>query len=311
MKKLLLLCSLLVLRTGAFTACETVFQDDFSSGLSHWDQHWGSWSLSNGELIANYGISCGTPSCSQADLVLNDVTMPDNHWRASIDFIRHRDATHAHYYQAFGSFCMWQDANTRLTFGVGGGGWSDWGGVQDEVHWSVGCRNGGWQGIVSGTVPINWIPEIWHTATLEYLDGTYNLYFDGQYLGSYEDTYLYGEGTIGLHTYGTKRWDNFVLEECAEVAEASPVQEDFELLAPYPNPFNPSTHVSYTLDRSMDVRLSVHDLQGREVALLEDGLQSTGTHDYSFNATGLTSGVYFLRLQAEGMQQVHKLVLAR
>ncbi len=310
MKKLLPLCGLLALCSCALAQWTPVFQDDFSGDLSHWYQHWGSWSISNGELIANYGISCGTPSCSQADLVA-DVEMPENHWRASLDFTRQRDVSHTTYYQALGCFCMWQDADHRLKFSVGGSGWSSWGGPQTEVSWSVGCRNGGWQGLASGTATLDWVPEEWHTAMLEYDNGVYSLFFDGQFLASYEDTYLYGAGTIGLHTYGTKRWDNFILEEAGQVAAASPVETAFELATPYPNPFNPSTRIRYTLAHTMEARLSVHNLRGREVAVLAEGLQESGAHELAFEASQLPSGVYFFRLQGDGVQQIRKMILAR
>lgn len=70
------------------------------------------------------------------------------------------------------------------------------------------------------------------------------------------------------------------------------------LAAAYPNPFNPSTLIRWTLDAQRATRLSVHDLLGREVAVLVDAPHSAGTHSVTFDGSGLASGVYMVRLQA-------------
>ncbi|MBC8044888.1 MAG: T9SS type A sorting domain-containing protein [Rhizobacter sp.] len=72
----------------------------------------------------------------------------------------------------------------------------------------------------------------------------------------------------------------------------------FALQQNYPNPFNPATVVSYQLPAASDVRLKVYDVLGREVATLVNAKQTAGTYKVSFNATRLSSGVYFYRLTA-------------
>lgn len=71
----------------------------------------------------------------------------------------------------------------------------------------------------------------------------------------------------------------------------------FSLSQNFPNPFNPSTKISYTLKYSGKIRLSVYDLLGREVAVLVYQEQGAGTYEIPFNATGLSSGIYFYKLQ--------------
>ena len=68
----------------------------------------------------------------------------------------------------------------------------------------------------------------------------------------------------------------------------------------YPNPFNPSTTVRYALPEDMTVRLTVHDLLGRRISVLVDGLQAAGTHTAVFDGEGLPSGSYLLVLEAGG-----------
>lgn len=65
-----------------------------------------------------------------------------------------------------------------------------------------------------------------------------------------------------------------------------------------PNPFNPSTWISYTLPEAVEVHLAVYDLNGREVAKLFEGSQPAGRHKIRWDGTGSPSGVYIYRLKA-------------
>ena len=85
----------------------------------------------------------------------------------------------------------------------------------------------------------------------------------------------------------------------------------YSLKPAFPNPFNPTTTLEYSLAKTGAARLSVHDLSGREVALLVDGLQEAGAHPVVFDAAALPSGVYFARLQAEGRVETQKLLLVK
>ena len=72
--------------------------------------------------------------------------------------------------------------------------------------------------------------------------------------------------------------------------------QTFQLLQNYPNPFNPVTRIRYVLSRAATVELSVYDLMGRKVGLLAQGLKQAGTHEVTFNAGALASGIYFYKL---------------
>jgi len=73
----------------------------------------------------------------------------------------------------------------------------------------------------------------------------------------------------------------------------------FTLIGNYPNPFNPSTTIRYVMPTAGGVTLKVFDVLGRAVASLPLGLQQAGEHEVKFDAEGLSSGVYFYRLQME------------
>lgn len=85
----------------------------------------------------------------------------------------------------------------------------------------------------------------------------------------------------------------------------------FELKPNYPNPFNPTTVIPFTLSNNGHVRLRVFDLLGREVAsLLNEELQR-GQHSVSFDATSLSSGVYVYRLEQNGKVQTRSMTLLK
>ncbi len=87
----------------------------------------------------------------------------------------------------------------------------------------------------------------------------------------------------------------------------------FTLYQNYPNPFNPTTMITYDLATAGSVRLEVFDVLGRKIATLVSGMQSAGRQSYTFNAAryGLTSGVYFYRLTANGFSETKKLLLMK
>jgi hypothetical protein len=87
--------------------------------------------------------------------------------------------------------------------------------------------------------------------------------------------------------------------------------QGFTLHPAYPNPFNPSTTLSYTLARPMQVELSVYNLLGQQVRTLVFGLQDAGEHSVPFIAGELASGVYVVELQAGGHSQTQKVLLLK
>jgi len=83
----------------------------------------------------------------------------------------------------------------------------------------------------------------------------------------------------------------------------------YAVLGNYPNPFNPSTNISYQLPEAARVTLKIYDMLGREVAKLVDGEMETGKYSVTFNGSGLSSGIYFVRFMAtpqNGIQTIAK-----
>ena len=86
---------------------------------------------------------------------------------------------------------------------------------------------------------------------------------------------------------------------------ADQIPQSFTLEAAYPNPFNPSTTIRFTIPEEADVSLAVYDGLGRFVSTLVDGSLSTGSHEANFEAGNLTNGVYFYRMNARGKSGEH------
>ncbi len=105
---------------------------------------------------------------------------------------------------------------------------------------------------------------------------------------------------------------HFTLDQTTGVEEET-IPEKFTVWQNYPNPFNPSTIIKFALPSKMNVKLSVYDILGREVAELFNGELEAGNHDVEFNADafGLTSGIYFYRVQAGNNISVRKMMLIK
>ncbi len=90
-----------------------------------------------------------------------------------------------------------------------------------------------------------------------------------------------------------------------------PVVHKFDLQSVYPNPFNAKTVIKFSLDRTSVVRLAAYDIVGREVSRLYDGWAEAGYHTLAWNAEGLPSGIYLLKLQSNGRTKTTKIAITR
>ncbi len=79
----------------------------------------------------------------------------------------------------------------------------------------------------------------------------------------------------------------------------------------FPNPFNPSTSIKYTIPKAGFVRLAVFNLLGQEVALIFEGNQSAGTYEFGFEKADLPTGIYFYRINAPDFVETRKMVITK
>jgi hypothetical protein len=117
-------------------------------------------------------------------------------------------------------------------------------------------------------------------------------------------------------TWDGSAWVN-VLKYSYTYAPVTTVNEDlssvnsYSLSNNYPNPFNPTTKISYHISQSDFVSLKVYDVLGNEIATLVDEYKPGGNFEVEFNAAGLSSGVYFYTLHAGSFTQTKKLILMK
>jgi hypothetical protein len=89
------------------------------------------------------------------------------------------------------------------------------------------------------------------------------------------------------------------------------VPEKFALYQNYPNPFNPSTTIKFDLAKRDDVKIKIFDIIGREVVILHSGMLDAGRYKVNFDATNLSSGVYFYRLESTNFTDVKKMIFVK
>ena len=85
----------------------------------------------------------------------------------------------------------------------------------------------------------------------------------------------------------------------------------FRLFPAYPNPFNAVTHISFELPYQSDVSLEVYDLSGRSITSIFSGSQTAGIHSVSWNAGNHPSGVYFIKMEANGLCAEQRVMLLK
>jgi hypothetical protein len=116
----------------------------------------------------------------------------------------------------------------------------------------------------------------------------------------------------GIYSYRLKQIDfngTFEYTDVVEVEIITPAT--FNLEQNYPNPFNPSTSIKYSVPESGNIRLSVFNVVGEEVAVLADGFSQAGFYEVTFDASNLSTGVYLYKLQSANSVQTKKMMLLK
>jgi len=89
------------------------------------------------------------------------------------------------------------------------------------------------------------------------------------------------------------------------------ILSNYILYQNYPNPFNPETNIEFSLPDKANVKLTVYDLLGRQIAVLLDKELQSGNYQVTFNGVNLPSGTYFYELRAGNFRQVKKMILMK
>lgn len=140
------------------------------------------------------------------------------------------------------------------------------------------------------------------TADVDSVEGSHDVYL--RFLGS---------GTSELFRIN---WFRFLSDSDKPTSVGSNSGEQgvikkFQLNQNFPNPFNPTTQISYSVPQNKYITLKVYNLLGQEVQTLFEGVRQPGNYTVTFNGEDLSSGIYLYRLEAENYKESKKLVLLK
>jgi hypothetical protein len=85
----------------------------------------------------------------------------------------------------------------------------------------------------------------------------------------------------------------------------------YKLEQNYPNPFNPSTEISFSIPTAGNTSLEIYNILGQKVATLVNKELNLGLHKYQFDASNLSSGIYFYKLQSNNFTSIKKMMLIK
>ncbi len=161
-----------------------------------------------------------------------------------------------------------------------------------------------------------------YTYRSDYEDGTLQGALNGKSIGVQYMSEDYNSVIISLPLYYVKQQQasdflSYVLQNVFETPtgiEEDNTEEllnDYSLSQNYPNPFNPSTSIEYQVASIEKVSLKVYDVLGREIKTLVNEIKSPGTYKITFDASELSSGIYFYRLTSGSFTQTRKMILMK
>ena len=166
----------------------------------------------------------------------------------------------------------------------------------------------------------NFSNEIIHDGSLSFTFST----LPGNSIGLLESGTIFGEPEgSGLQQESEDEWVlpvGFIRPYSTKIyqiypgalnSESADDPESFSISQNYPNPFNPTTNISFYLPKPAIVELNVFDITGRLVSTILDRKMNAGNHTQTFDASELSSGVYFYQIKTDGFSNVRKMTLIK
>ena len=109
-----------------------------------------------------------------------------------------------------------------------------------------------------------------------------------------------------------RRWDSVMVDiNVTDIGENASNPSLYKLYDNYPNPFNPSTTLRYSLPEASLTSIKIYDAVGKEVAVVVNEMKTAGTYQIEFNAVGLSSGIYYYSIQAGTFSETKKMILMK
>jgi hypothetical protein len=204
--------------------------------------------------------------------------------------------------------------------------WQDWDGSNwvytDKNTYTYDGNNNMIEELWQGWDGSNWVNYSKHTYTYDVnnnmIEWLWQNWF-GSWVNFWKWTYTY-DGNNNMIEELRQDWDgsNWVNDKkkiytytITGIEQLADGIKTYSLSNNYPNPFNPSTTISYSVPEIEFVTIKVYYVLGNEVAILVNEEKSVGSYEVEFNATSLPSGIYFYRIQAGTFIETKKMVLLR
>lgn len=104
-------------------------------------------------------------------------------------------------------------------------------------------------------------------------------------------------------------WNGSLLASITQTSTETP--RGFYLGQNYPNPFNPQTNIYFSIPKDQEIKITVSNILGKEVAVIINGQVSAGTYRADFDGSGLSSGVYMYKLETAEFTSIKKMTLVK
>jgi hypothetical protein len=156
------------------------------------------------------------------------------------------------------------------------------------------------------------IPTLYQQAMIYIMDISDPVY--PRYIGHYNisemmsDMEIYGSYLL---TVSPNKFAVYQVDALCGVRTPEVTPHEFALYPCYPNPFNPNTVIRFSLPYTTHAKLTIYDITGRQVKVLANEVFNAGDHCVTFDGSTLSSGVYFIQLEARQHMQTGKLVLLK
>ncbi|MGE5457983.1 MAG: choice-of-anchor Q domain-containing protein, partial [Methanococcaceae archaeon] len=160
-----------------------------------------------------------------------------------------------------------------------------------------------WDGTAGSKLSLGTVAAGTHTITVSNRESSTNIMLDMIVLSN-DPNYVPSDANFGLG-----KGDNTEDGQSAQSNEMTP--DKFELGQNFPNPFNPSTVIKYSIPMSTEVSIKIYDILGQEVATLVNGMQMAGTHTINFNGANLASGTYIYSIRTNDFFESKKMLLLK
>ena len=146
-------------------------------------------------------------------------------------------------------------------------------------------------------------------STMEpYASTVENTYEDASITGS--DKFYYRLAAVDFNGHKSE-YSPEVVVIVTGVSQESGMPQSFSLSQNYPNPFNPTTNIKFAVPENSNVKITIYNAVGKEVAVLVNDQFTPGYYNYSWNASNLASGVYFYEMITDNFRQVSKMMLMK